>query len=390
MCLVITCAAADDRNCEINQNAPSGESYTRMCVPEWAVNRTYSASTKKPIASALSKNPSAVKALRQLISFVDAEANSVDVRADKAPLFMFPSQRPCNIFYNEASLSVNLAISQYGFGVLQEYCTAVHDQYGCSTCITDLNEPEQKSMRKTATAIRVYFDALASAANSTIRSMRPALSWSGAFTFMQFPYRSHFDDCKVSHFTTFKVGGKWGVNTGLTNASPLQHLPDWHRHYLVEILRVENDEIIPILMNLRKEAPPNFEKSTGLSTSFVSNSTTVINTWGGRPGIFMFAAEGGTMDNPAVRAATGISSATVEQIEDATTVSNMAIFLVPVLTTLVPLTVFSKVDTEMLLVYTMMTDVLTVLPLAIKGVEIIRFSTRTIDAMRSRMYGTRD
>lgn len=374
--------------CKIPQNAPKGETYPRICLDDWAMNRTYFASSHAPIARALSQNLTAVHALGQLITFVKQQADRVDVRKNKAPLFVFPSTRPCNVFYPEVSVSVNNDVSEYGFGVLQEFCPKVHSKFGCMTCITDLNEPNQPSIRKAATSIRQYFGALAAVANKTVLSLRPALSWSGAFTYMLFPYRSHLDVCTISHFAAFKVNGEWGVNTGLTNGNPLHYLPEWHRHYLVEILRVQNGKIVPIPMRLRNRPATEYNESRGLNTSFVSNSTTVLKTWGGRPSMFLFGNERAGLDNPALRAATDISAATIDQIEDASSPGGMSIFLVPILMTLVPLALVSEVDTGKLLIYTIATDILTVLPLAIKGAEMIHFSARKAEAIRSRMYGT--
>jgi len=50
-------STALSRDYEVRQNAPPGESYTRLCIPSWALNRKYTAATNAPIATALQSDP---------------------------------------------------------------------------------------------------------------------------------------------------------------------------------------------------------------------------------------------------------------------------------------------------------------------------------------------
>ena len=61
----------------------------------------------------------------------------------------------------------------------------------------------------------------------------------------------------------------------------------------------------------------------------------------------------------------------IQQTNDALTPSNIAILVLPLFLNLVPVALISDVTTSFMLFYTVLTDILTVIPLGIKGVELI-------------------
>lgn len=113
-----------------------------------------------------------------------------------------------------------------------------------------------------------------------------------------------------------------------------------------------------------------------------------MNTWGGIPATSLFTGLFGTGNNPAIQTALLQDSATLEQIEDATTVSGIAILVIPVLLTMVPIALFADIDTSATLVYTLVTDILTVMPLAVKGIELLQYSTQRHEASRNWIYAS--
>ncbi len=66
-----------------------------------------------------------------------------------------------------------------------------------------------------------------------------------------------------------------------------------------------------------------------------------------------------------------------EHANDAVQKSNMAILLLPLMMNLVPVALFADVNTLGMIVYTALTDVLTAVPLAIKGWELLDISANS-------------
>ena len=133
------------------------------------------------------------------------------------------------------------------------------------------------------------------------------------------------------------------------------------------------------------------EYETGLPmiSEWEDKSTTTMNTWGGIPATSLFTGLFGTGNNPAIQAAIEEDSATQEQIEDATTVSGIAILVTPIALTMVPIALFADIDTSATLAYTLVTDILTVMPLAVKGIELLQYAAKKHEASRNWIYASK-
>lgn len=374
-------ASIDQRNCEIKQNAPEGEAYTRLCVPEWALNHTFSASTTAPIATELNQRPAALPALQTLVEHMETLAlRTVELRQNPPQRFVIPNEMFCSNRLDRGpdkwrsyAPTVNASTSQYGFGLVQRNCE------------TDLSTEADDTL---IAAMKTYREEVQAVIPAAVR--RHGLNWPKATSYLKYDLASAHDRCSIFHITAFRARGVWGINTGITNAGDTVFLPEWERHYMVEVLRVENDRIVPIPMTLRKPLDPVWDDpkfTRPFITEFVPNSTTLMSTWGGAPSTSLFRTEYSPENNPGFEAALNVGAATLEQIQDALTASGMAILIAPIALCLLPLAIFAEVETSATMVYTIATDILTVFPLAIKGVELIRYTNIRHDATSSRVYG---
>lgn len=73
---------------------------------------------------------------------------------------------------------------------------------------------------------------------------------------------------------------------------------------------------------------------------------------------------------------------------DSDTASNIAILLLPVGLALLPLSLFQDVGTGVTLLYVLFTDIISVLPVAIKGVELIELAAHEHNARTAYVYGS--
>lgn len=356
------------QKCNDDQNHPTDEDYTRLCEQNWAINHTFSASTKAPTATALNKQPKAKEALKTIIAHFEKQGNRVleKLREARQP-FVEPRQTPCNIPEDDAEFeSVNTSTSLYGWGLMGKPC---------------LTELESEPADTPVEAMETYLQAMNKVADTVAKDANMS-DWEAPSTFIRFSYRSRTESCKLFHYVGFRVNGRWGVNTGFTNDKPNLFKEEWHRSYLVEILRLENDKITPTPLYMRK-------RISSEGNEFERNTTTLIATWGGAPATSLFTGVFNAANNPAVKAAIAVGADTREQVEDATTASNIAILIAPLALATVPVALFSNVDTFSLLAYTIVTDILSAMPLAIKGVELMQFGSHKYKATRTWLYGGR-
>jgi len=93
--------------------------------------------------------------------------------------------------------------------------------------------------------------------------------------------------------------------------------------------------------------------------------------------------------NIAFRAALAKGDNEHQQAQDAEQVSNTAILLLPLAMNLVPVALIADVNTFGMLLYTALTDVLTTVPLCIKGVELINISKSKYTATSAQITGNR-
>lgn len=92
-------------------------------------------------------------------------------------------------------------------------------------------------------------------------------------------------------------------------------------------------------------------------------------------------------DNSAVKEALRLGEHDIQQAKDATTPSNIAILALPLAMNLVPVALIADINTIGMLIYTVLTDVLTAVPLAIKGVEVVLIGREEKTAVVTRITG---
>jgi len=396
--LLFNLCAAARRDCKFRQNFPSfPENFTRICVPDWAFNRTYSASTTAPIATALNQfdsqpdgtNGTTAIALGKIIAHFEREYTRL------AALFRSEDARPlheqfrkyphatCNIPKADSSIdSVNVKISEHGWGV---FALSNNPE---KLCTTELSADASVVRATPAKEMRRFLTALQAASGRVMRTS--GYLWKNPRTFMNFSYLAAPTRCELLHFTAFRVHGKWGVNTGYTNDFMSNYKADYRRQYLVEQLTVDNTGRISVIpMTIRKEPTKDnpYNKSLPFVTPFVLNTSTLIMRWGGVPVTSLFKSTLNPANNPAIKAAMEMVAETVEQIEGSSTVSEIAILIAPIALTALPVALFADVNTRAIITYTIVTDVLTVLPLFIKGIEMMSFGTDRTEAVVTWFYG---
>ena len=80
-------------------------------------------------------------------------------------------------------------------------------------------------------------------------------------------------------------------------------------------------------------------------------------------------------ENPSLVTALDMFEKFTQLANDALAPSNIAILVLPLFLNLVPIALISNVNTSFMLFYTLLTDILTVIPLGIKGAELISIGT---------------
>lgn len=215
-------------------------------------------------------------------------------------------------------------------------------------------------------------------------------NWTNPDVGRMYSYNTTSKKCIVNHVGGTRFKDNWYLRTSVTNAPLAQNLRLYDRQFLSEFMRVKDDGTLdqPLIFRVN-ERPPDSDPPTNKSVDHILNekTTTILSSGRGSVGPHMY----GKLypeEIPAYAAAVDMSDLSIQQAEDARTPSSLAILLMPLALNLVPIALLAQVNSFFMLMYTLMSDVITVIPLAIKGVELIligkqrhvaaaiRFSTR--------------
>lgn len=190
-----------------------------------------------------------------------------------------------------------------------------------------------------------------------------------------FTYEKRLQKCVVERATALRVLAKnstplWFVLTGITNANVTTDLADWKRVYVNEYVGVDAKGDF-------RDPLPQFVRPAGAGGESQPRKdfATTMEMWGGRvglSGIYNMVVD----STPALVRALEKGDTDVNQATDALTPSNIAILALPMVLNIVPISFITDVGNFGILIYTLVTDMLTVVPFIIKGFELIAMGNR--------------
>lgn len=194
-----------------------------------------------------------------------------------------------------------------------------------------------------------------------------------------FSYSTRAARCTISPVCMFRVGPIWHQGLGIYNIGLDDYVKDGFRLSIHEHFRVVDGKLGD---NLHLRLPV-YDDAT-IERVYIDNSTTLIQRWNRNPPSSCFRTIP-VEDNPAMIDALSLVDQSAQQAEDAVTNSNLAILLLPLSLNLIPIAFFADVSTISLLLYTLLSDVLTVTPLAIKGLELVLIRSKRYRSVVSRV-----
>lgn len=182
------------------------------------------------------------------------------------------------------------------------------------------------------------------------------------------PYNTATQDCHLNVLGGYRIGPNWYLNIGITNERQEKHLEDFGRMFLAEGIG-QDGSIAHMKLYKRPE-----DDDDSQAHELILNATTVIVSHRDTadPGVFKFTP---LSENLAVRSALDKADFYSQQVSDAISPSSIAILVLPLFLNLVPIALIADVSTRSTFVYALLSDVLTVIPLTIKGIELISIGT---------------
>lgn len=351
-------------------------------VPSWARNRIFSISSRGLMSHFFSRRPTAKRDLISLVDHFKKQERRMSVLHREAASGQSNEFKLCNRVQAEVVESVYAKTLTLGFGVFR------------SRCITAIPAPSPAALFHT---ISGYGRAVAEA--GTYAMGQTGLNWPKAYPHYQFRYNHTLFRCSVVQAAGFRIRGEWASMASVTEYGVKMYKSDPGRRYLVEFLRPPARPEGPVgnfrlrLPSCRSGVNATDVRNRACDTrskvprTIIPDTTTSLEEWRGIPAASIFRQVMPYSENPAVRSALGNARDWEQQALDSTSASNIAIMVLSATLTLVPLAAFEDVSLLATVVYAMFTDVLSCMPLAVKGVELIALSKRKQTAAESWIYG---
>lgn len=363
---LLTCAGAQTP-------AASTPSPTANIQP-YARGRIFSVSTTSPISRINSRDPELIETTASLIDYFEATAEAVAnaLAVNHAHRAQRASNRTIPICNNRSipwrSATINFVLHR-GWPVNRDP-RCITDIYGAGEVSNLSDENLASVIDRRALAQRGLRDDVI--AELGLHNWTRSREWKDSI------FEKGSQRCILYSASSVRVGGLWYIPTGITNRPQDEWLPSGERHYMVENMRVEGNRLVAALMTL----PLN--PVTGTEHEVETKSTTVLSRWGGAVEPSQFFPDLIT-DNSALEDALDEGQHFLQQVEDATTGSNIAILALPMVLSVIPFGLVTDITQKRMLVYALLSDIVTALPMFIKGVELVEISGRRFTSTVTRI-----
>ncbi|CAN8065485.1 unnamed protein product [Agarophyton chilense] len=238
-----------------------------------------------------------------------------------------------------------------------------------STCVTNVFPEEQEE--------RAWYDVISAFRSKLNASARLINQQAGAEypnpdTVYNFPFVTSTETCLINAIGAYRLDDAWYVNVAITNELKSKHLEDHGRLYLIEYMGSNGTHA-----NMTLREPSNgYQMHSDASTLHVNDSGS------GSPNFFKPTP---FTENIALIRALDKVQLYWQQAHDATSLSSIFILFLPLFLNILPIAMFADVTRLSMLFYSLLSDILTTVPLAIKGVELIHIGSTTTVGVVIRM-----
>lgn len=351
-----------------NHNEKPIPSPSKTPYPFW-YGRIFSVSTSAPIRSVVHHNPQFLAGQRHTQAFIEAVEDHVRSTLSQGVYnTSLSALMPCN--------SLGLSFKQ-PFKYYSEIRNLPIPDTSCLSQFTISDDTQSKSLG-------ISLERLHEAARNRSKAVflnRARIAkivlgnWSDPDALYDDEYIESSMICKVNNIGAARIGTKWYLRTLITNRPAYEHVPLFERMILYEYLRIDASNPNDLDDSLRVPLTVRPPDGIDLDPHVVENRTTTIleaksgshsSTSSYRPMYYEII--------PAVKASLELAEQSKQQVNDALLLSSVSILVLPLLLTLVPIAALTSIEhtsSKATFVYMMVTNVFTVIPLIIKGVELI-------------------
>lgn len=237
-------------------------------------------------------------------------------------------------------------------------------------------------------AIQLQTEALHRNRKEIVRDLVP--TWSNADVRQYFVQDERSLTCRVYQVAGLRKGDNWHIINAVTNQPVDLNVPLYQRQTVSELIHAhQNGSLSSLRFAAKNINSESGEEDTDKKQKMVWNATTTINSGYGAKSLSMFKSMF-FANAPSLLSAKDNSDLWIQQAQDALTPSSLAILILPLTLNLIPIAVIAQVRTTVLYIYLVISDILTVIPLAIKGWELMHIADQTFQDSAIRITSADD
>ncbi|KAI0567356.1 hypothetical protein FGB62_3g360 [Gracilaria domingensis] len=351
---------------------PSYSQNLSVNLPPWAQGRLFAISDSAPFAHHLQNDPDYVLGLGIVNDFFAAVQEEINLNRISRNSTGY--SQPCNVRPESWHRATHNAAVNRGWPV---------SKVNGSICITDYHGIPASFSLRSERFLEAIGEGFAAVNRYAYRIMLDTVgNWTSIGEDAGLPIEFPSQICDLKNYGGFRLSGKWWAAVGVTNEPANFHVPDGKRISIGEIHRTENGTVVSALMTL----PIN--PGTGEEHSVTDRATTIITTWGGAVNAFSRFEPSTAHENVGLKAAVAKGSNVAQQMEDVILASNTAILAFPLVLNLVPGSLFTRYEKWKAVMYILLSDILTAMPMFIKGIELWSIGNARFTEIVTRMGDT--
>lgn len=321
------------------------------------------------VADTINQNPHDIATIQRLISHLE-QLESRQLAGDPVTGGYWPCQESHKM--KSAVKNVEGSMIHQGFGRLYQCLSVIGDD--------ERDRNQEVHAKDVYTSIKRFSELLLRLPRLFLADY--GLQWTHAEPLEVLNYEAPdiYRKCKLFKSLAFRTeGGHWSISALYTNKSVLMYIREG-RGTFSEAVGIDRATRMVRSVNFstpvcKNQILTNFTSGTGMLNLFQGSSSS--SHFGFTP----------LEENPGIQAALRKGNHEKEQVEDSDTISNDALIVLPAILALVPIGLFQDVSLYITIIYIIATDVISVMPLLIKGIELIIYGSKKHYATVSYFYG---
>lgn len=241
----------------------------------------------------------------------------------------------------------------------------------------------EKGDRVNVSLAKDLFEAIDWFQESTVSVAKEVLTdygvdWKDIYTGHKFNYTDpghKFVSCELVKSVGVFSNQTWGLDVSVTNTTPSEIADFKEREYFTEFVTRDGSHNLRTQVCSEKFDVLNSTHGTGLS-----------GVWSGSVG-WSSMAGGHIEENPALGNARNYIDFAKEMVQDIDSKAATAILVIPAVLCFFPLTLFQDTSVWTIFIYMLVTDIISVMPILFRGLELYNYGRRTEYSMISWVYG---